>query len=65
MLTADAYKEGRAAGLEEAAELLHARAQNLILGKRRTNQVDRHTSEVLARARDDVRALKVRVGKMP
>lgn len=58
MLTADAYAEGRAAGLEEAAELLHGRARALVIRKR-TNQIDRHTSAVLARARDDIRALKV------
>jgi hypothetical protein len=59
MLTMDAYAEGRAAGLEEAAQLLHARARNLVCDKKRTNQIDRWTSEVLARARDDVLALKV------
>lgn len=57
MLTADAYAEGRAAGLEEAAQLLHARAINLVAGRKRTNQYDRHTSDVLCRARDDVRSL--------
>lgn len=57
MLTADAYAEGRRQGLEEAAMLLDARARNLI-NKKRTNEVDRHTSYILDRARDDVRALK-------
>lgn len=49
--------EVRTGALEEAAELLHARARNLVCGKGRTNKMDRHTSEVLARARDAVRAL--------
>jgi hypothetical protein len=56
--TADAYRDGRAQGLEEAAELLHTRARQLVCGKKRTNQVDRHVSDVLCRARDDVRAKK-------
>lgn len=60
MLTKDAYAEGRAAGLEEAAELLHARARNLICGRKRTNAMDRHTSDVLCRARDAVRSLKAK-----
>lgn len=63
MLTADAYAQGRAQGLEEAAELLHARARNVV-AKKRTNEVERHTSAVLCRARDDVRALKTRQTKL-
>ena len=59
MLTKDAYAEGRAQGLEEAAELLHGRGRNLVAG-RRTNRMDRHVSGVLIRARDDVRALKTK-----
>ena len=56
--TLGAFEQGRAQGLEEAAELLHARARNLIVGKRRTNAIDRHTGMVLTRARDDIRAMK-------
>lgn len=56
-----AYREGMDAGLDRAAELLHARARVLICGRKRTNQVDRHTSEVLCRARDDI--LKLKTGK--
>lgn len=59
MIRADLIADGRAQGLEEAAEILHAHARSLICGKRRTNQVDRHTAEVLCRARDEIRARTV------
>ena len=54
----NAYAEGRDLGLEIAAELAQTRAERLIGQKRRTNQVDRHTSEVLAQLADDIRNLK-------
>ena len=53
---ARAIETDRRSTLDRAAELLHNRARALVC-KRRTNQCDRHTSEVLARARDDVRGL--------
>ena len=49
----------REAALDEAAELCEDAARRLICGRRRTNQIDRHTAYVLANVAKRIRALKV------
>ena len=49
----------REAALEEAAEVCDRAARSLICGKRRTNQVDRHTAYVLADVAKKIRHLKI------
>jgi DNA-binding MurR/RpiR family transcriptional regulator len=45
--------------LEEAAEVCDRAARILICGRRRTNQVDRHTAHVLADMAKKIRHLKI------